>query len=49
MLVKQSCGHEVNVLPHNAPYVRRSLCWECEELAKRLQEEQNRRFAEAQR
>lgn len=47
MLVKHRCGHEVNVPPRNAPFVRRMLCWECERLVKRLQEEQHRKIAEA--
>jgi len=47
MLVKHHCGHEVNVLLHNALFVRRSLCWKCEEVAKRLWDEQLRKIAEA--
>ncbi len=47
MWVKYSCGHEVNVPSRNAPFVRRKLCWECQELAERLQEKQRRMFEEA--
>lgn len=47
MLVKHRCGHEVNIPPRNASLVRRMLCWECEQIAKRLQEEQRRKFSEA--
>lgn len=47
MKVEHSCGHEVDASPYSAPFVRRTFCWACEQLAKRLQEEQNRKFAEA--
>jgi len=49
MLVKHRCGHEVNVPARNAPFIRRRLCEECRELAKRLQEEQDRLFEEARK
>jgi len=47
MLVKHVCGHEVDVTPRFAPYVRRSLCDKCRELAKKLQQEQHRKFEDA--
>ena len=47
MFVKHSCGCQVDVSPTFAPYVRKSLCDECRELAKKLQQEQHQRFEEA--
>ena len=44
MKVKHSCGHEVEVQAQFAPYIRRTFCDECQELAKKLQEEQCQRF-----
>lgn len=44
MIVKHSCGHEVDVDPYAAPFIRRTFCDECQELALKLQEEQCQRF-----
>ena len=44
MLAKHSCGHEIDVPPSNAWFVRKSLCDGCKEIAKKLQEEQHKRF-----
>ena len=47
MIIKHACGHEIEAHGRFAPFVRRELCDECKELAKKLQEEQSRKFSEA--
>ena len=47
MKVKHSCGHEVDVPPCNAWHIRKTFCFECQELARLLQEEQSQVFNEA--
>lgn len=42
MKVKHRCGHVVNVPARNAGFVRRRLCYECEQLYERLSKEQRR-------
>ncbi len=49
MKVEHSCGHIVDVPGRVVPFIRRSFCNECEELAKKLQEEQHRLFQESRR
>ena len=52
MIIKHSCGHEVNVRTWDVPFVRRSFsnlpCYECDQLAKRLQEAQLKELAPLQ-
>ncbi len=47
MIVQHTCGHEVNIEPRFAPFIRKTFCDECKELALKLQREQSQRFAEA--
>lgn len=47
MIVKHSCGHTVDIPARDAPFVERTLCYECEQLARRLTEEQQQRFNRA--
>ena len=44
MIVKHSCGHEVDVPAQFAPYIKRTFCDECQELAIKLQKEQCKKF-----
>jgi len=47
MITKHRCGHAVDVPPPSAPFVRQTFCYECEQLAKKLVEEQLQRFGDA--
>lgn len=44
MKVKYLCGHEADVNPGYAPYVKRSLCPECKKRRDKLMEEQRQKF-----
>lgn len=47
MIVRHIYGHEVDVLICNTPYIRRTLCYDCEQLAIKLKEKQQKLFKEA--
>ncbi len=47
MKVKHACGCIVDVIVRYAPFVERTFCYECEQLARKLQNEQHERFEDA--
>jgi len=47
MLVKQRCGHEVNVPARNAWFVRKTMCYGCEQIYKRAMAEQRKKFSQS--
>lgn len=40
MLVKHRCGHEVNIPPRNAWFVKKTLCYDCRQIYSKLFEKQ---------
>ena len=47
MLVKQRCGHEVNVPASNAWFARKTMCYDCEQIYKRAMAEQRKKFSQS--